>query len=96
LDPIARKLVERQLEGQLWNQRQEAFLAWAGLAAGLTVSLVVVVLAAWLIHDDHDLAGTVLGSVDLVSLVIVFVIGWRAETAAELSSRISRGWRRSR
>jgi hypothetical protein len=39
--------------------------------------------AAWLIDTGHSLAGTFLGTVDLVSLAGVFVFGVRAKAERE-------------
>ncbi len=49
----------------------------AGLIAGFVVAVSVLAGAAWLIDSGHDAAGIILGSVDLVGLVAVFVLGRR-------------------
>ena len=46
-----------------------------GLFCGYSFGLVVVVLSFILIWNGHDFAGTVLGSVDLVALLSVFIYG---------------------
>jgi hypothetical protein len=46
-----------------------------GLTAGFLVTLAFLGVAGWLINGDHEWSGTVLGSVDLVALVTVFVLG---------------------
>ena len=51
--------------------------SWSGLCVGALIAILGLVLSAWLINNDHDFAGTVLGSFDLVGLVTVFVIGRR-------------------
>ena len=48
-----------------------------GLAAGFIVAVLFLVVSAWLIYNDHDIAGIVLGSFDLVALTAVFVLGRR-------------------
>jgi uncharacterized membrane protein len=44
---------------------------------GFVVALAFLGVAAWLINGGHDVAGTFLGTVDIVGLVAVFVIGQR-------------------
>jgi uncharacterized membrane protein len=46
-----------------------------GLIAGVFIAVLFLAVSAWLIFTGHDIAGTVLGSVDLVALVTVFVVG---------------------
>jgi uncharacterized membrane protein len=46
-----------------------------GMWLGFIISMVVLALSAALILKDHEVAGTVIGSVDLVSLATVFVVG---------------------
>lgn len=46
-----------------------------GLFCGYTFGLIVVILSFILILYGHDLAGTVLGTVDLVGLVGTFIYG---------------------
>lgn len=48
-----------------------------GLAAGFAVAVLFLIVSAWLIYNDHDAAGAVLGSFDLVALTAVFVLGRR-------------------
>ncbi len=43
--------------------------------SGLIVALAFLGVSGWLISDGHELAGSILGTVDLVALVTVFVIG---------------------
>lgn len=47
----------------------------AGLVAGLIVALAFLVVSYLLIDDGHDEAGTILGTVDIGSLVGVFIYG---------------------
>ncbi len=49
-----------------------------GLICGFIFGLVVVVLSFILIWNGHDVAGTVLGTTDLVALVGTFIYGTRA------------------
>ena len=48
-----------------------------GLFAGVVIALSFLGVAAWLINGGHGVFGTILGSVDLVALVSVFVLGHR-------------------
>jgi uncharacterized membrane protein len=61
-----------------------------GLWLGFILSIVVLGLSAALIFTDHGIAGTVIGSIDLVSLATVFVIGrvdQRRERAEKATDR---------
>lgn len=51
--------------------------SFAGLVAGFIVAVLFLGVAAWLISSGHGVAGTVLGSVDLVALTAVFVLSHR-------------------
>ena len=63
----------RQLEryALVWDNRR----SFAGLACGLIVTLSFLVVSYLLIEDGHEVAGTILGTVNLVGLVGVFVFG---------------------
>lgn len=60
--------------------RQHSRRASMGLAAGLLVAVLFLVVSAWLINDGHDVAGAVIGTVDLVALTAVFVLGRRDDS----------------
>jgi uncharacterized membrane protein len=49
-----------------------------GLFTGYTIGILIIVLSYILIMNGHDLAGTVLGTVDLVGLIGIFVTGRNA------------------
>lgn len=49
--------------------------SFAGLVAGLIVALLFLYVSWDLISTGHDLAGTALGTVDIVALVGVFIYG---------------------
>jgi uncharacterized membrane protein len=51
-----------------------------GLAAGFVICLAFLVVSAVLIGTGHEVAGTVLGSFDLLGLVSLFVIGQSEQT----------------
>lgn len=55
--------------------------ATMGLGAGFIITLAFLFVSGWLINRGHDVAGTVLGTVDLVALVTVFVVGSRNRSA---------------
>lgn len=59
----------------MWLDRQEVYLAWAGLLSALIIALSFLGVSAALVAAGHGLAGTVIGTVDLVALVAVFVTG---------------------
>ncbi len=53
----------------------QSLRALMGLVTGFAVSVLFLAVSAWLIYNGHGIAGTVLGSVDLVALTAVFVLG---------------------
>jgi len=57
--------------------------AWAGLIAGFMIALAFLGVSAWLIASGHETSGAVLGTVDIVSLVGVFVYGYRLREKAQ-------------
>ncbi len=46
-----------------------------GLVAGFAVAVLFLLVAAWLINGGREVAGVILGTVDLVALTAVFVLG---------------------
>jgi uncharacterized membrane protein len=72
-------LAERQAEHRMTLERQviEADIkrANSGLVAGFIVALAGLSAAVFLVHEGNAAAGTILGGLDLVSLVAVFVYG---------------------
>lgn len=65
----------------MWLDRQQAYLAWAGIVSAFLLSVAFLVVAGWLILGDHEVSGTILGTVDLVSLVAIFITRQRSETS---------------
>jgi len=57
-----------------------------GLVTGFTIGVLVLVLSFVLVMYGHGVEGTVLGSVDLIGLVSLFVYG-RTERSKELRRR---------
>ncbi len=71
-----RQVMERtDLDAAINHDKGELSRSNRGLAAGFVTALSFLGAAVYLIHGGHDTAGTVIGSVDIVGLVSVFVIG---------------------
>lgn len=58
---------ERQADDDISARKQ-------GLAAGFTVAMSFLAGSIYLIATGHDVSGTILGTVDLVALVSIFVL----------------------
>jgi hypothetical protein len=63
---------------QMKMDRSDKRLEWAGLGAAWSIALAFLVVSAYVILQGHGVEGTVLGTVDLVALVTVFIKGRRA------------------
>ena len=59
----------------MWLNRQEVYLSYAGLVSAFILALTFLGAATSLIFCGHEVGGTVLGTVDLVALVTVFITG---------------------
>ena len=70
-------LTESSLAHRQAMDRGRSWRSTAGLVAGAIIALAFLGVAAWLIDAGHGVFGTILGSVDLVALVSVFVLGHR-------------------
>ena len=57
----------------MWQDRHEVFLNWAGLLAVFVLTCLPLVVSAYLILNGAQVAGTILGSADLVALVAIFI-----------------------
>lgn len=57
----------------MWLDRQEVYLAWAGLISAFIIALSFLGVSAWLISTGNQISGAILGTVDLVALTTVFV-----------------------
>jgi hypothetical protein len=57
----------------MWLDRQETYLAWAGLTAAFFIALAFLGVSAWIILSGNVVSGTVLGTVDIIGLVTVFI-----------------------
>jgi hypothetical protein len=74
-DPITPELRRELVRHQIKMERGQQHLEWAGLVGAFVLALAFLGVSAWLINGDHDAAGTIITSVDLVALVTVFVTG---------------------
>jgi uncharacterized membrane protein len=79
-DYLLRMAAAAQAHSQLMD-REAAALAKRGQLFGLIVALSFLGVSGILVGIGHGLAGTVMGSVDLVALTTVFVVGKRNQTA---------------
>ncbi|MCY4103088.1 MAG: DUF2335 domain-containing protein [bacterium] len=70
-------LTESSLAHRQAMDRGRSRRSTVGLVAGVVIALSFLGVAAWLINGGHGVFGTILGSVDLVALVSVFVLGHR-------------------
>jgi len=68
-------LERKDLDAAIDHDKGELSRSNRGLAAGFVTALSFLGAAVYLIHGGHDTAGTIIGSVDIVGLVSVFVIG---------------------
>jgi uncharacterized membrane protein len=58
----------------------DARRSWGGLVAGWTVALAFLAGSVYLIQGGNAVAGTILGTLDIVALAAVFVIGkWQRD-----------------
>lgn len=69
----------REMDKSEWNatidyHKSEQARSFAGLKAGLTVALAFLAGSVGCIVTGHETAGTVIGTVDIVGLVSVFVL----------------------
>lgn len=90
-------------QGQHRREMEKYALKWgtirsfAGLACGFIVTMAVLIFSFILIGDGHDVAGTILATVDLVALAGVFIYGThvlreeRVEKARIMSGRKEEG-----
>jgi hypothetical protein len=69
----ASDLVHHQMD---MESRREA-RADRGMWFAFVIALSFLGVSGWLISGSHDVGGTILGSVDLVALVAVFITGRR-------------------
>ncbi|MCQ3811919.1 MAG: DUF2335 domain-containing protein [Acidimicrobiia bacterium] len=75
---MAESQISHQQQVELESLEFGSRRSFAGLRAGFLIAVLFLCAAVWLVLADHDTAGIILGSVDLVGLVTVFVLGRRA------------------
>ncbi|WP_420612187.1 DUF2335 domain-containing protein [Candidatus Spongiisocius sp.] len=57
--------------------KHDSLRSFAGLTAGFIITIIFGIIAYRLIIEGHTVPGLVLGSIELVALVTVFVLGRR-------------------
>lgn len=72
---MAEKQSEHRMECEKKVISTELNQSGRGQNYALIVVLAVLCASFWLINTGHDTAGTVLGSIDLVALATVFIVG---------------------
>lgn len=77
--------LERMIDHQMAMERSESQREWAGLAAAWTISIAFLIVSAYVITSGYEVGGTILGTVDLVALVAVFVTGRGNPTASRVA-----------
>lgn len=80
-DRIIRMAEAEQAHRHRMDQKiftHEARRSWGGLAMGGVIALSFFAGSVYLVATGEAVAGTILGTVDLVALVTVFVLGRRA------------------
>lgn len=65
----------------------ELSLRRRGQLFGFIIAIAFLAVAGFLVSGNHEIAGTVIGSVDLVALTTVFVVGQRAQSSELEPSR---------
>ena len=66
---------DHRRELETYHLRSNVHRSFSGLAAGFVVTLAFLAAAVYLVMNGYEVAGVILGTVDLVALVTVFVIG---------------------
>jgi uncharacterized membrane protein YhaH (DUF805 family) len=72
-DPETRKLIRQIMKRQYRLAREPYWLNILGLSSGFIIAIAFLAVSGWLINGDHAVAGTILGTVDIIGLVSVFV-----------------------
>jgi len=71
------------------EQRFRHLSAFVGQMLGVVVALAFLGASTYLIATGHDLAGGVLGTIDIVALVTIFVAGRSGRSAIDKSPPIA-------
>lgn len=82
--------VTRAEQHVMWLDRQETYLTWTGLIMAFILALSFLAVSAWLINSGNAVSGTIIGTVDLVALVTVFITGRTKGRAEERESPTSK------
>jgi hypothetical protein len=77
-DIQTRSLIELQLDRNHFLARHQVALQWTGLFLGFLITIGFLAVSGWLVNGGHDVSGCIIGTVDLVALVTIFVIGRRS------------------
>lgn len=72
-DKDTRDLYKLVLKRRYRIERERFWLNFCGLITGFLIALAFLGVSAWLIHEGHDVSGTILATVDIVALASVFV-----------------------
>jgi hypothetical protein len=67
--------------------RADALLAQRGQLFGFLIAMLFLGASTAVVLAGHDVAGTILGTIDLVALVTVFVVGRRSSDTTGRTSR---------
>jgi uncharacterized membrane protein len=70
--------ISEMIMHQHYLDRRNVHLQFGGMICGLITALAFLGAATYLIATNHDTAGSILGTVDLVALVAIFVTRRRA------------------
>lgn len=68
-------LIELELKRSYKRERERYYLNLIGLGLGFLVVVFFGSLSGWLINGDHEVSGTIIGTVDLGALASLFVWG---------------------
>lgn len=75
----------RKMESEFLATQERLFnkankRSWGGLASGWSIAVAFLIASVVLILNGHAVAGTILGTVDLVALVALFITGKRSSS----------------
>ena len=59
--------------------RSQIIQSYIGQSSALLIALTFLAAAIWCISNGHDVAGSIIGSVDLVALVTIFIQGKKSQ-----------------
>ena len=74
----------------LMAQREQRFrhiTTYIGQIFGLIITILFLSSSVYLVSTGHEVAGTVLGTVDLVALVTIFVLGRGTHERVSIESK---------